>query len=383
LLEALAARARVVVTDDSPAFFLPRMLVAATGRLDVRCEAVDGNGISPLGATDRVFTTAASFRRYLHKALPPLLEDLPLQDPLPRLGALGTAPLAHAALERWPAPSPGLLGGNHTDLAALPIDHHVGEVDARGGADAAGEQLDGFLRHRLAAYGEDRNHPDEDAASGLSPYLHFGHISAHEVVCRVLEGDDWSPGRIVPEATGKRAGFWGASPSVESFLDEVITWREIGFNRCHLTGDSDRYESLPDWARATLSAHAGDPRPHLYDLDTLTAAQTDDPIWNAAQRQLVRTGRMHNYLRMLWGKRILEWSPTPRRALEVMTELNNRWALDGRDPNSTSGIFWCLGRYDRAWGPERSIFGKVRYMSSRNTRRKLRMEEYLARFSRD
>ena len=171
--------------------------------------------------------------------------------------------------------------------------------------------------------------------------------------------------------------------AAESFLDELITWREVGYNMCALRSDFDQYESLPEWARKTLDEHAGDPRPHVYDLQQLESAGTHDPLWNAAQWQLVTTGRMHNYLRMLWGKKILEWSPTPRAALQVMLELNNKYALDGRNPNSYSGIFWVLGRYDRAWGPERPVFGKIRFMSSENTARKLKVKRYIERFTPD
>ena len=138
-----------------------------------------------------------------------------------------------------------------------------------------------------------------------------------------------------------------------------------------------------NWALRTLSEHAGDRRTYLYTQGQLETGGTHDPLWNAAQMQLVREGRLHNYLRMLWGKKILEWSPTPREALRVMTELNNKHALDGRDPNSYSGIFWVLGRYDRPWGPERPIFGTVRYMSSANTARKLKVESYLRRYSKE
>jgi deoxyribodipyrimidine photo-lyase len=147
---------------------------------------------------------------------------------------------------------------------------------------------------------------------------------------------------------------------------------------CVFRKDYAQYESLPDWAKATLLTHETDRRPYLYNKDALEDALTHDPVWNAAQRQLLREGRIHNYLRMLWGKKILEWSLSPREAVEVMIEFNNKYALDGRDPNSYSGIFWCLGRYDRPWGPERPIFGKVRYMSSKNTARKLRIQDYLA-----
>ncbi len=168
--------------------------------------------------------------------------------------------------------------------------------------------------------------------------------------------------------------------SAEAFLDQLVTWRELGYNMCVHRPDYDRYESLPDWARATLELHAPDRRDPTYTLDQFAAAETHDPVWNAAQRQLVRDGALHNYLRMLWGKKILEWTESPREALDVMIELNNRYALDGRDPNSYSGIFWMLGRYDRAWGPERPIFGKIRYMSSDSTIRKLKMKQYLERY---
>ena len=150
---------------------------------------------------------------------------------------------------------------------------------------------------------------------------------------------------------------------------------------CWQQDDYDKYESLPDWARKTLADHVDDPREHTYSLEQFASAETHDELWNAAQRQLVREGVIHNYLRMLWGKKILEWTWTPHEAADVMIELNNRYALDGRDPNSYSGIYWCLGRYDRPWGPERPIFGKIRYMTSKNTARKVRVAEYLKRYS--
>ena len=152
---------------------------------------------------------------------------------------------------------------------------------------------------------------------------------------------------------------------------------------CSQRDDYNQYESLPQWAQVTLEEHESDPRPHAYPLEQLEAAETHDELWNAAQRQLVREGRIQNYLRMLWGKKILEWSPSPRVALRSLIQLNNRYALDGRNPNSYSGIFWCLGRYDRAWGPERPIVGKVRYMSSESTARKLNVKNYLHRYAPD
>jgi deoxyribodipyrimidine photo-lyase len=147
--------------------------------------------------------------------------------------------------------------------------------------------------------------------------------------------------------------------------------------------DYDRFDSLPEWALKTLRKHERDERAHVYTLDQFEQAGTHDPLWNAAQTQLVREGRIHNYLRMLWGKKIIEWTPSPEAALEIMVELNNKYALDGRDPNSYSGIFWSLGRYDRPWGPERPIFGTVRYMSSENTARKFKVRGYIQKYSSD
>ncbi|HEY3253134.1 MAG TPA: hypothetical protein VGJ91_04265 [Polyangiaceae bacterium] len=169
-------------------------------------------------------------------------------------------------------------------------------------------------------------------------------------------------------------------PSSEAFLDQLITWRELGFNQCTHERDYQSFASLPNWAQKTLTEHKNDARPQLYTRAQLEAAQSHDPIWNAAQRELVQEGRIHNYLRMLWGKKILEWSQAPEQALATAIYLNDRYALDGRDPNSYSGILWCFGRYDRAWGPVRPIFGTVRYMSSANTAKKLRLTKYLAKY---
>lgn len=167
------------------------------------------------------------------------------------------------------------------------------------------------------------------------------------------------------------------SSNAEAFLDELITWREIGYNMCSKRANYESYDSLPDWAKASLKKHEKDARSNLYTLEELEFSKTHDEIWNAAQNQLREEGRIHNYLRMLWGKKILEWSPSPRDALKIMIHLNNKYALDGRNPNSYSGIFWVLGRYDRPWGPERPIYGSIRYMSSDNTRKKLDLEKYL------
>ena len=169
------------------------------------------------------------------------------------------------------------------------------------------------------------------------------------------------------------------SASAEGFLDQLIVWRELAFNGCEWIPRYADYDSLPAWARATLEAHAADPRPHRYSFETLAAAATHDELWNAAQRQLRAEGWFHGYLRMLWGKKILEWAPDGAAALEWMEALMNRHALDGRDPNSYAGYTWVLGRYDRPW-PERPVFGTVRTMTSESAKRKLRLRELLKKY---
>ena len=380
LLATLAASACVVVTDEFPCFFLPRMVAAAAARVPVLFETVDSNGILPMAATERVFTTAYAFRRFLQKTLPGYLVERPEEDPL-RGVTLPEAPVLSKDIpSRWPPASPDLLAASTGVLETLPIDHRVGPGIEKGGALEAEKALGRFVNTALDAYPEQRNQPELEATSGLSPYLHFGHISCHEIFHRIMEHEDWFFHRLASTATGSRTGWWGMGPGAEAFLDQLITWRELGFNMCRLRDDYDAYESLPDWPRATLRAHGADQRPYLYTIGELEEAGTHDPLWNAAQMQLVTEGRLHNYLRMLWGKKILEWSPSARDALEIMIHLNNTYALDGRDPNSYSGIFWVLGRYDRAWGPERPVFGKIRYMSSVNTARKVRVNTYMKRY---
>ena len=386
LLAALARDAVAVVTDDYPAFFHPRMLEAAAEAIDPPLDAVDSYGLCPMRAPDRAFPTAYSFRRYLQNHLSAAWDDgpegwgWPVDDPLeiefPRAGE----PLAATAMARWggPADIDALLDGG---IAELPIDQSVPAVSIVGGAKAARAALDRFVGERLRDYTEERNRPEADGASGLSPYLHFGHIGAHEVFEAIADAEGWEPTELLPSGNGKRSGWWGMGESAEAFLDQLVTWRELGANGAVHIPEFDRYESLPDWAQETLATHAKDEREYHYSMEEFEQGATHDTLWNAAQNQLRHEGVMHNYLRMLWGKKILEWTASPRKALEVMIHLNNKYALDGRDPNSYSGIFWILGRYDRAWGPERPVFGKIRFMSSQNTARKFPVREYVRRYS--
>jgi len=289
----------------------------------VRLQTVDSNGVYPLWATDRVFTVAHSFRRHLQKEITPFLLETPRPEPLAASRLPKLAELPAEVLRQWPAAALDRFERPDADLGAFPIDHGVASTGLRGGAVAASAALKRFVDERLPLYATTRNEPEQEVASGLSPYLHFGHISAHELFAAVMKRDAWTPARLTVKPHGKAQGWWQASPEVESFLEELLVWREIGYNfSAHRPRDYHRYESLPGWVLETLEKHSIDKRPWVYTLAEFEAAKTHDPLWNAAQRQLVREGRIHNYLRMLWGKKILEWSAHPREALATMVELN-------------------------------------------------------------
>ncbi len=332
LLAELAKRSCVVVSDDFPCFFLPRMIASASSQIPVRFELVDSNGLLPMRAADKVFARAFDFRRFLQKNLRTHLDEFPEDDPLAgsRLPKLDSLPVA--ITRKWTATKVGEVADDSSKLHQFPIDHSVVPTETLGGARAAQGRLRNFIESQLPRYDESRNQPEQEITSGLSPYLHFGHISAHQVFAATMALDGWSPSKIAGKANGSSKGWWGASSHVESFLDELITWREVGYNMCSRRDDYDQYESLPNWAQKTLAEHAKDKREHVYSLEQFELSETHDDLWNAAQRQLVREGKIHNYLRMLWGKKILEWSTSPRDALDIMIELNNKYAGDSGRP---------------------------------------------------
>ena len=384
LLKTLAKYACIIVTDDYPAFFIPKMLnkaveTSSSTPLHELIEIVDSNGILPMDTAQREFTTAYSFRRFLQKHLPDYLMDRPQKSPLEDLKVKKLKTLPKEITAKWPPASLAFLENYKEELKNLPIDHNVKNLENAGGGSTGRQLLERFINEKLFYYDERRNHPEENVTSNLSPYLHFGHISTHEIFDSIQENEGWHPGKLSEISKGQKDNWWGMSKSAEAFLDQLITWRELGFNMCRYNKAYDRYDSLPGWAKETLRIHEMDQREYIYSTEQFENAETHDPLWNAAQIQLEREGFIHNYLRMLWGKKILEWTRTPKETLRIMIHLNNKYALDGRDPNSYSGIFWILGRYDRAWG-ERELFGKVRYMSSKNTARKVRVAGYIDKY---
>ena len=355
------------------------MVAAAARKLAVRLEQVDSNGLLPLRATELVFPTAYAFPPLLATYTPRAPRRAPTCAPV-RARQVRACFAPPKIVARWPrAKLPELLAPS--GLALLPIDHGVQGTGLRGGSAIAREKLRQFVRTRLARYNDDRNQPSRQGTSQLSPYLHFGHLSAHEMFETLARQEGWTDARRAKTASGQREGYWGMGAEAEAFVDQFVTWRELGYNMCHKRADYSEFESLPNWAKVTLQEHERDARPHLFTIEQLSRGETYDDVWNASQLQMARDGWMHNYMRMLWGKKILEWSETPRVALSTMIELMNKYSLDGRNPNSYTGYFWTLGRYDRPWGPERPIFGKVRYMSSDNTRRKLDLAGYLEEYA--
>ena len=282
-----------------------------------------------------------------------------------RLKEFLIAPANPKAKVSWKKP-PGLesLSAAEVTLESLTngwkIDRSVQPVSAWcGGSVEAQRLLRDFVRHKLERYTRDRNHPETDGTSRLSPYLHFGHIGPHSIALAVQNAD-------VPAVTK------------EAFLNQIITWRELSINLVHFNPNYDSFECGEPWAHRTLAKHAKDPRPVLYSERQLENAETHDPLWNAAQIQMVSTGWMHNYLRMYWAKKILEWTPSPAQAHQIAVRLNDKYELDGRDPNGYAGIAWSIvGKFDRPWF-ERPIVGQIRYMSGASTGKKFDSKKYIA-----
>ncbi len=348
----LARDACLVVTDrgylrvqrewrERAAVAVPSALVEVEADVVVPVEA----------AAARAQYAAATLRPRIARQLDRFL--VPLRQTRLRARPLGRPP-AGLALDDVPAL-----------VRELGVDGRVPPVPGtRGGERAAEARLRGFLEHGLARYDEDRNDPGRAGQSGLSPYLHFGHISPLRIALAVRE-------RAARGGPGLRA-------AAEAFLEELIVRRELSVNMVRYEDAYDRFAVLPAWCRATLLAHARDRREQLYTPRQLEAARTHDPYWNAAQTEMVLTGTMHGYLRMYWGKKILEWTESPEQAFRTALRLNNRYQLDGRDPNGFAGVAWVFGKHDRPW-TERPVFGLVRYMNAAGLERKFDMRAYLAR----
>lgn len=334
----------LVIGDENPMREPESWRQKAAKKLRLPLWTVDADVIVPSKLLEKAQYAAHIIRPRLHSRLKEFLVE----------------PENHVARFSWRKPKKLLSLAVGVDIKeGWKIDRCVSPVDPwRGGTTEATRLLADFIKQKLPRYGTLRNHPEFDHTSSLSPFLHFGHISPIRVALAVQKS-------AAPKA------------DKEAFLDQLIVWRELAINFVRFNPDYDNFECAESWAHRTLAAHATDHRPVIYSQAQLENAQTHDPLWNAAQMQMVNNGWMHNYMRMYWGKKILEWSPTPAEAYRIAVYLNDKYELDGRDPNGYTGIAWSIvGKFDRPWF-ERPIFGQIRYMSAASTGKKFDSKRYI------
>lgn len=349
----LAKEAAVLVTDDFPCFIIPEHNRHIAERVKIPVLAVDSNGMIPMSLLSKEEYAARTIRPKIHRLLPDHIAPV-------------RTPAVHVRAPELDIKCPETevnAAGIPKLVAACDIDHSVAPSGIYGGGEAAArKRMRHFVDSILPKYDELRNRPEQDGCSRMSSYLHFGFISAQQIYEAVSEAH-------VPQA------------AKDAYIEELVVRRELSYN---FTRHNSQYASLDaaaNWAKNTMNKHAGDKRPVIYTPEELEAGTTGDTLWNATQHELTGTGEIHNYMRMLWGKKIIEWTPTYEAAFALMEHLNNKYGLDGRNPNSYTGIHWCFGKHDRAWGPERPVFGTLRYLSSDSWRRKVNAKAYIAKYS--
>ena len=346
------SKAGVIVTDFYPLKICEKWITQIKKSLKVAFRQVDVHNIIPcwIASPKREFG-AYTIRPKIHRLLPEFLEEFPpLKKHPAELQKTAGKTITHK--NDWPKIIKTLTSGkNAPDPRIKPV------TWLNPGAASAQKTLRDFLENRLTNYDSDRNDPNKDGSSNLSPHLHYGHISAQRVALETQKYDK----HIAAQ---------------ESFLEELIVRRELSDNFCFYNSDYDNPAGFPDWAKKTINEHRDDPREYLYGQRELETAKTHDDLWNAAQMQMVNEGKMHGYMRMYWAKKILEWTRSPEEAQKIAIHLNDKYELDGRDPNGYTGVAWCLGKHDRAWA-ERPVFGKVRYMNANGLKRKFDIEAYV------
>jgi deoxyribodipyrimidine photo-lyase len=344
----LAKYAALIVTDDYPCFIIPEHNQRIAERADVPVHVVDSNGIIPMSKFDKEEYAAYTIRPKIKKLLPNYLKPF-LNESI----ELSSTELDVDCPET--IVSADKIAGL---VSECDIDHSVKPSNIYHGGTANGRaRLKKFIKDILPNYEVTRNKPELDGSSRLSPYLHFGFLSPLEIAFAVK-------GSNAPKE------------SKNAFLEELVVRRELSFNFTRYNSNYDSLGSLPAWVQKTMREHADDERQFNYSLEQLEAGDTHDELWNAAQREMIVTGEMHNYVRMLWGKNVIAWSPSYETAFETLVHLNNKYCLDGRDPNSYAGILWCFGKHDRPW-MERPVFGTIRYMTSASTGKKFDSRKYI------
>ncbi|HSW54436.1 MAG TPA: deoxyribodipyrimidine photo-lyase [Ignavibacteriaceae bacterium] len=336
----------VLVSDFDPLRIKRIWKREVAKKIDIPFYEVDAHNIVPcLIASNKTEFGAYTIRPNIHKLLPEFLDEFPSIRKMKKTESSTSDKI------NW--------GGV---LASLKINREVKEVDwIKPGELAASKSLKDFLENRLERYSEDRNDPNKNALSNLSPYLHFGQISAQRVALTVQQ-------------------FYQKNPSAETFLEELIVRRELSDNFCYFNPKYDSFDGFHNWAKETINKHRKDKREFVYSLKDFENANTHEDLWNAAQKELIVTGKMHGYMRMYWAKKILEWSKSPEEALRIAIYLNDKYELDGRDPNGYVGCAWSIGGvHDRAWA-ERPVYGKIRYMNRNGAARKFDVSSYIKKF---
>ncbi len=344
----LANDAALVVTDDFPCFIIPKHNEAITARANVPVYAVDSNGIIPLSRFEKEEYAAYTIRPKIHKMLPEYIASFKTIE-VEKKDTDFEVECPDTVFEDVEIP----------DLVAeCEIDHSVRPSQVyKGGRRAGLKRMREFVKDILPEYHETRNKPEIDGSSRLSAYLHFGYLSSLEVALAVRESK-------APEE------------AKDAFLEELIVRRELSYNMTRFNPSYDSLDALHEWVQKTMREHVDDERQYIYTAEQLENGETHDELWNAIQRELRETGEVHNYVRMLWGKNVIAWTRNYEEAFGILEHLNNKYCLDGRNPNSYAGILWCFGKHDRPW-MERDVFGKIRYMTSNSTGKKFRSKDYI------
>ncbi len=342
----IAKDAALIVTDDFPCFIIPRHNEAIAKKAEIPVFAVDSNGVIPMSRFEKeeyaAFTIRPKIKRMLHEYLKPFEEEKII-----------------VKAENLNIECPDTIVENIADLVSeCTIDHSVKPSPIFHGGTINGRQrLKKFVAEILTNYNQARNKPEKDGSSRLSSYLHFGFLSSLEIALAVQNSD-------------------AHQESKDAYLEELIVRRELSFNFTRFNEEYDSIRSLPAWVQKTMREHIDDHRAFVYSLEQLEHGETHDELWNAAQREMVETGEMHNYVRMLWGKNVIGWTRTYEEAFAILEHLNNKYCLDGRNPNSYAGILWCFGKHDRPW-MQRPVFGTIRYMTSGSTGKKFDSKKYI------
>ena len=345
---SLARDAALIVTDDYPCFIIPGHNQTIASKASVPVYVVDSNGVVPLSKFEKEEYGAYTIRPKIKKVIAQYLKPFAEEGPAIQKPGLDVD-----------CPETLVTGDNIAALVAeCDIDHSVPPSPIyHGGSANARARLKQFVEEILPNYERSRNKPELDGSSRLSSYLHFGFISPLEIALSVASAKAPQNAR-------------------DAYLEELIVRRELSFNFTSHNPNYDSLASLPAWAHKTMREHISDERQFIYSLEELENGETHDELWNASQREMVATGEMHNYVRMLWGKNVIAWTPSYEVAFETLLHLNNKYCLDGRDPNSYAGILWCFGKHDRPW-MERPVFGMMRYMTSGSTGKKFDSKKYI------